>query len=147
MSNKNRPSPNHYRSIYRKYKGPIPAGYHIHHIDGNPWNNHSDNLVALTPEEHYKVHLEQGDLQAAALLKGYLDERPDYRNDYPVYGDSMLRYMNPRWQGYVYTPARWPLTDKLKEQPEIVLLDDMDVFESDYRWDEIEKKSIYYALN
>lgn len=142
MSNKNRPSPNHYRAIYRKYKGDIPAGYHIHHIDGNPWNNHSDNLIAVTPEEHYRIHKEQGDYRAAALLKGYLDERPDYRSSFPVYSDSTLRHLNLRDCGLVKEPLR--RKDKLSK---IILVDDMDVFESDYPWDQLESWCIYKKLN
>lgn len=25
---------------------------HVHHRDADPWNNHPDNLEALTPDEH-----------------------------------------------------------------------------------------------
>lgn len=34
----------------------------VHHIDGNPRNNHPDNLVALSREEHINLHRAQGDL-------------------------------------------------------------------------------------
>ena len=45
-----------YRSLYETFKGKIPDGYHIHHIDGNPYNNDIDNLIALSPDEHYEIH-------------------------------------------------------------------------------------------
>lgn len=51
-----------YRKIYEDYHGiKIPKGCHIHHIDGDRSNNHPQNLKLLTPEEHYKIHLHQGD--------------------------------------------------------------------------------------
>ena len=49
-----------YRKIYVKAHGPVPKGYHIHHIDGDPNNNNLENLIAVTPEEHYRLHLEMG---------------------------------------------------------------------------------------
>jgi hypothetical protein len=51
---------NPYRKIYKEHFGEIPEGYHIHHIDFNPHNNEPSNLVALTPEEHVKVHDHEG---------------------------------------------------------------------------------------
>lgn len=30
--------------------------WHIHHLDGNRLNNKLDNLVYLTPSEHFKLH-------------------------------------------------------------------------------------------
>jgi len=45
-----------YRAVYEAHHGPIPKGYQIHHIDGNPYNNLPSNLTALSPEEHSKIH-------------------------------------------------------------------------------------------
>lgn len=36
-------------------------GIHIHHVDGNPFNNEIRNLMACTAEEHLQAHLEMGD--------------------------------------------------------------------------------------
>ena len=49
-----------YRKIYKEHYGSIPKGYHIHHIDFNPYNHDPKNLVALTPEQHAKVHNHEG---------------------------------------------------------------------------------------
>ena len=38
----------------------IPEGFEIHHKDGNPQNNSFDNLYALHPIDHLKLH--NGDL-------------------------------------------------------------------------------------
>ena len=57
---------NNYRKIYENHLGPIPKDnndrtYEIHHIDGNNLNNHPDNLVAVSINDHYNIHYEQGD--------------------------------------------------------------------------------------
>jgi uncharacterized protein YeaO (DUF488 family) len=39
-------------------------GIHIHHKDGNPFNNSLSNLQAVTSEEHWKIHYERGDVIA-----------------------------------------------------------------------------------
>jgi HNH endonuclease len=62
-----------YRRLYEQAHGPIPKDsngrtYDIHHIDGNRKNNHPSNLVALSIDEHYKVHYDQGDWQACDAL-------------------------------------------------------------------------------
>lgn len=47
-----------YRKIYEQHYGPIPDKYQIHHIDFNCENNEPSNLIAVTPEEHAKIHIE-----------------------------------------------------------------------------------------
>lgn len=37
----------------------IPAGYHIHHRDGNSLNNDPGNLVCLTEDEHARHHTDE----------------------------------------------------------------------------------------
>ncbi len=63
-----------YRSIYEQHHGPIPKDsdgrtYDIHHIDGNRNNNDPSNLIALSIEEHYNIHLDQGEYSAALFIK------------------------------------------------------------------------------
>ena len=62
-----------YRKIWEAAYGTIPKdeqgrSYEIHHIDGNRSNNSLENLACLSIKEHYEVHFEQGDYQAAALI-------------------------------------------------------------------------------
>ena len=62
-----------YRKIYEKIYGSIPIDsngvrYDIHHIDGNKDNNSIENLIALSIEDHYKVHYEQQDWNACLAL-------------------------------------------------------------------------------
>ena len=45
-----------YRKIWENANGEIPKGHHIHHIDGDPYNNVLENLICLSEEEHAKIH-------------------------------------------------------------------------------------------
>lgn len=62
-----------YRKIYRKHYGDIPKdaegrSYEIHHIDGDHTNNSIDNLIAVSIQEHFNIHLAQGDLYACLRI-------------------------------------------------------------------------------
>jgi len=43
-----------HRAVWEAFNGPIPEGYDIDHIDGNPHNNSIDNLQAITHSENNK---------------------------------------------------------------------------------------------
>lgn len=43
-----------HRAAWEVFKGPIPDGYDIDHIVGNPKNNNLDNLQAITHQENIK---------------------------------------------------------------------------------------------
>ena len=80
--NNHRPASKIHRKVYIENFGPIPKepngrSYEIHHIDGNPSNNNPSNLVALTLQEHYDVHYQQGDYRACAIIAGKLGISPD----------------------------------------------------------------------
>lgn len=42
--------------IWKAVHGEVPAGYHIHHIDGNTLNNSIENLECISPKEHMQEH-------------------------------------------------------------------------------------------
>lgn len=61
---KSRPHPSIYRKIYTEHFGPIPKdelgrSYHIHHKDGNPFNNDPSNLEAIACRDHMIQHLQE----------------------------------------------------------------------------------------
>lgn len=43
-----------HRAVWEAFNGPIPEGYDIDHIDGNPHNNALNNLQAITHQENLK---------------------------------------------------------------------------------------------
>lgn len=43
-----------HRIVYRKFKGLLKPNLQINHIDGNPKNNHPDNLEQITSSENVK---------------------------------------------------------------------------------------------
>ena len=45
-----------HRLIYEAYHGPIPEGFQVHHRNENTKDNDPDNLEALSPGDHKKMH-------------------------------------------------------------------------------------------
>jgi len=75
-----------YREIWEKVHGKIPIDefgrtYDIHHIDGNRSNNNIENLICVSIEDHYKLHLSQSkdgnikDLASVRLLSYRLNKK------------------------------------------------------------------------
>lgn len=45
-----------HRFKYEQKFGVVLPCFHIHHIDGNKLNNHLNNLLLLSPQEHIMLH-------------------------------------------------------------------------------------------
>jgi len=45
-----------HRVVWSFYNGKIPKGFHIHHKDGNTWNNSISNLGLIEAREHCSMH-------------------------------------------------------------------------------------------
>ena len=56
-----------HRLVYAVFKGDIPSGYYVHHIDNNKLNNRVDNLKVVTPSENCKHALAD---KRKKILKG-----------------------------------------------------------------------------
>jgi hypothetical protein len=70
-----------YRKIYKQHYGAVPKdkdgrNYDIHHIDGNHTNDDPLNLKAVTIQEHYEIHLAQGDWAACLLIAQRMKVKP-----------------------------------------------------------------------
>ena len=59
--------------IYAWYKGEVPLGYDVDHIDNNPFNNNIDNLQLLTHEENLQKRSIKGANQWY-YINGYDEE-------------------------------------------------------------------------
>jgi hypothetical protein len=59
MSKHHKLNNTNYRKIWEDHYEKIPKGHHIHHIDGNPYNNDISNLQCLSAEEHSKIHRDE----------------------------------------------------------------------------------------
>lgn len=46
--------------VYRNEVGGIPQGWHVHHISEDPLDNRAENLEALSPAEHARLHSGDG---------------------------------------------------------------------------------------
>lgn len=74
-----------YRTIWRSHFGEIPKdengrSYEIHHIDGDRTNNSIENLQCLSIEEHYELHLKQGDYAACLLISDRYNISPEEKS-------------------------------------------------------------------
>lgn len=45
-----------HRYVWEYFNGPIPAGHHIHHKDGDKNNNNIENLVLVKHSKHVRLH-------------------------------------------------------------------------------------------
>lgn len=45
-----------HRAVWESYNGPVPDGFHIHHIDGDKDNNDISNLECISAKEHLSMH-------------------------------------------------------------------------------------------
>lgn len=42
--------------VWEHFNGKIPKGFHVHHKDGNTYNNKVDNLTLLSARQHLSTH-------------------------------------------------------------------------------------------
>lgn len=68
-----------HREIWKSHYGEIPAGYLIHHKDGNPLNNSIENMECISKKEHNSIHVEnrKNDVEFKKRRKKHLDKIRD----------------------------------------------------------------------
>lgn len=65
-----------YRKIWEEYNNKkIPAGYEIHHIDGNRKNNDPSNLICVSIEEHLEIHTKEENWAAVQAILVRMKDR------------------------------------------------------------------------
>ena len=62
---------NVYRLVDEAFRGPLPEGYCIHHINFDKTDDRLSNLQRVTLEEHYKLHKEH-----STGIRHYYDNKP-----------------------------------------------------------------------
>lgn len=45
------------KAVYEDKNPSVPDGFEIHHIDGDRSNDNIENLIALSHEDHVKIHM------------------------------------------------------------------------------------------
>ncbi len=69
-----RPNPKHryvaqHRFLWEEANGPIPAGYIIHHLNGDKMDNRLENLTPLSNSAHRKMHADIDGERSAYIQK------------------------------------------------------------------------------
>jgi hypothetical protein len=82
-----------YRKIYENAFGPIPKDkdgrtFDIHHKDGNRKNNSLDNLIALSIQDHYNIHYQQGDFNACRMIAKKMKLNPALISELTALGNQ-----------------------------------------------------------
>lgn len=66
--------------LWETYKGDIPKGYVIHHIDHNGLNNDLSNLICVSRDEHKRLHGKGIWIDGIATTLDEVVERFKYNN-------------------------------------------------------------------
>ena len=89
------------RLVYETFIGKIPAGYEVHHMDGDRLNNCIGNLNAISEKVHNRIHREanpnivkgivdyQKNIRAKRVIQLTLDGR--FVAEYPSYKEAERR--------------------------------------------------------
>lgn len=71
-----------HRTVWEYYRGDIPQGYHVHHIDGDKSNNQIDNLALMLGSEHLKTHMEAPERREMSreMVKKAIEAAPEWHS-------------------------------------------------------------------
>ncbi|MCR5753778.1 MAG: NUMOD4 motif-containing HNH endonuclease [Acetatifactor sp.] len=80
--------------VAKSFIGEIPAGWHVHHKDGNKQNNNVSNLEIIHPKEHYVETLKEKPQNLSGMLNYNKFERPKHILQYDQEGHFIAEYAN-----------------------------------------------------
>lgn len=63
-----------HEEIWQAAHGPIPKGYHVHHVDGNPRNNLLGNLICVPGSQHLSEHAKTSAWLLSLECQAHLEE-------------------------------------------------------------------------
>lgn len=78
-----------YILVWTLFRGPVPKGFVIHHIDGDKLNDRLDNLMMLTVSGHGRIHHQKINVK----LKGLKSKSKKGENN-PRFGKKCKWYNN-----------------------------------------------------
>jgi hypothetical protein len=58
--------------VWKFYNGEVPKNYHVHHKDGNTWNNEISNLDCIEAFKHLSEHAKQNVINNPEWFKEFL---------------------------------------------------------------------------
>ena len=62
------------KAVYEDKNSSVPDGFEIHHIDGDRSNDNIENLIALSHEDHVKLHIQIAN-KAIKVIRGVANEQ------------------------------------------------------------------------
>jgi hypothetical protein len=69
-----------HRIVWRNKYGELPKCLQIHHKNGDRTDNRLSNLVAVTPQDHKRLHISN----YRQTRQGWVKKCPICKNEYPV---------------------------------------------------------------
>ncbi len=75
-----------HRDVWEEKHGPIPSGFHIHHVDGNKANSKVENLELLLASDHLSGHMQGSDRiekSTQSLLAHAVPAAVEWRKKHP----------------------------------------------------------------
>ena len=63
-----------HREMWKAHHGPIPAGWQVHHKDGNPLNNDPANLDCMPAGLHHQHHAQHLSEEARARARAWIEQ-------------------------------------------------------------------------
>ena len=80
-----------HRAVWEAWRGPIPEGWQVHHLNGKTTDNRLENLIALSPERHRLFDAVQRALRMTGQLYRMTPQQILELTERTVYQDPAAR--------------------------------------------------------